>query len=109
MLRLIEMVEKCFGSNSLSKEEEEDHAFDVHTPCIWFKQPPRDEKPHHQPFAQTLAGHTSESPEKVIRQLVSKANDLPACLFFYPIAGQPHSIQDTWLASGSEIYHNFMV
>ena len=86
------MVEKCFGSNSPGKKEEEDHAFDVHTPCIWFKQPPR---------------HTL--PEEVIWQLVSKANVLPACLFFYPIAGQPHSIQGMWLASGGEIYHEFIV
>ena len=100
LLRLMEMIEECFDRKPLSDKEKEDQSFHVHPP--WFKQPFDETRPHHhQSHAQPLAEHMT--PSEVILQLVSNADDLPACLIFYPVAGQPHSIQGTWLASKGEL------
>ena len=86
------MVEDSFSEDPLTDDEKKDESFEDRPP--WFKQPPTG-RPHQQ-------RDTHVSPKYVLTQLISKVDDLPACLFFYPVSGQPHSIQGTWLASNSE-------
>ena len=87
------MVEDCFSDESLDDDgrRKEDKSVQIVRP--WFKQP----LPQLQP---RRAEHVP--PTAVLRQLVAGKDDLPACLIFYPIGDQPHSIHGTWLASKSE-------
>ena len=87
------MVEDCFSDESLDDDgrRKEDKSVQIVRP--WFKQP----LPQLQP---RRAEHVP--PTAVLRQLVAGKDDLPACLSFYPIGDQPHSIHGTWLASKSE-------
>ena len=82
------MIEDSFSEDSLTDDQKDD-SFETH--ASWFKQP-----------QSSVTAHVT--PKSVLQQLISQVDDLPACLIFYPVGGQPHSIQGTWLASKSE-YH----
>ena len=88
------MIEECFSDESLSDDKEEKETFKMHPP--WFKQSHERERHEQQ---SSPKGQDGMTPRSIVEQLVSKVDDLPAFLVFYPIAGQPHSIQETWIAS----------
>ena len=91
--RLLTMIEDSFSEESLTGDhQQDDDPFETHP--SWFKQPQRSATAH-------------VTPKSVLQQLVSRVDDLPACLIFYPVGSQPHSIQGTWLASKSE--HCFLL
>ena len=96
-IRLLSLVEECFSEEPQDgNEEKEDKSVQVIRP--WFKQPqppPQLQRPQRQ-----LAEHIP--PKAVLQQLVAGKDDLPACVIFYPISNQPHSIQGTWVTSKSE-------
>ena len=77
--RLLYMVEHCFTK--------EDKSFQiVHQ---WFK-------PSQEPRLDGWKAKTA------LRELVSRKDDLPACLIFYPINNCPHAIEEAWLTSIGE-------
>ena len=88
------MMDDCFGDDPLSDAQKDDKSFEEHPP--WFEQPQGSSR---SPFSP--AKHVT--PKSVLQLLVTRVDDLPACLVFYPVSGQPNSIQGTWLASKSEI------
>ena len=91
------MVEECFDEEpSTDAGDNKDHSFKVQKPCFTQPQPSRYQRSSLWPKADNV------TPKSVLEQLTSKVDDLPACLMFYPIAGQPHSIQGTWVASKGE-------
>ena len=88
------MVEDCFSEEPPDDDGKEDKSVQVVRP--WFKQPQS-----HLPLPE---GQRAEhvSAKAVLKQMVTRKDDLPACLIFYPINNQPHSIQGTWLAGKGE-------
>lgn len=96
--RLLSMVEDCFSEEPPdgNEQKKEDKSVQVIPP--WFKQPL-----HQRQWAEHVP------PKAVLQQLVARKDDLPACLIFYPINNQPHSIQGTWLASKSESFSETIV
>ena len=94
------MVEDCFSEEPPDDDGQigkEDKSFEVIRP--WFKQPHAQSQ--FQPRPEGPRG-VHMSAKAVLRQLVTGKDDLPACLIFYPISNQPHSIQGTWLAGKGE-------
>ncbi len=90
------MVEECFEEPSADDngQRKDDKSVQIVRP--WFKQA-------HLQLPRSEGQWAEHVPAKaVLQRLVGGRDDLPACLIFYPVNNQPHSIQETWLAGKGE-------
>ena len=96
--RLLAMIDECFDEEPATVSESKDRSFAVHKP--WFTQP-QPQPYQRSPLWRSNAGNVT--PKSVLKQLTSNVDDLPACVMFYPVPGQPHSFQGTWVASKGKV------
>ena len=87
--RLLSMMVNCFTEEppvNNGQTGKEDKSFQTVRP--WFNR----SQPQLQPRFERWRAKAA------LRELVTRKDDLPACLIFYPVNSHPHSIQETWFA-----------